>query len=227
MTTVETHTMARRLTKRLSLGLGLVVVVMIALAIAGDTFLRGIAVGVLGVFVVATAGWAAVVLRGAKARGRASLEAPVIPTGPWNYSMAGHELDGPRISFSQFADGVLVLTFWFPWHGPSMRQMPSLQRLREATSGLGVHFACVTQDSDSVLRDFLSQVNAKPTLPLYVLDGDLPEQFRGRIMPATFVVARGGAIVLRQVGPAMWDHESVATFVKELASGPTMTTAAH
>lgn len=220
---IDMRNRARRVTKRLGIGLGLIVVLMIALAIAGGTFLRGFGVGVLTLIVVAMAGWAVAVWRKAKTRVSPPLDPPMIPTGPWDYDMTAHQLDGPSISFSKFAGGVLVLNFWVPWHSPCMLQLPSLQRLRERTSDLGVQFACVTRDGDSAVREFLDLRKAKPSLPLYVLDGDLPEQFRGRIMPTTFVLDRAGAIALRQVGAAAWDHESVVTFVRGLAAGPPVT----
>lgn len=211
---------AKRLTKRLGGGLGFIVVALVALAAFGNSFVRGFAVGALVSIVVPMAAWTIAVWRKAKAGSRHALEPPVIPTGPWDYDMAAHELDGPRISFSEFAGSVLVLSFWIPWHGPSMRQMPALQRLREGTSDLDIHFACVTQDSDAAVREYLDEQKRKPSLPLYVLDGGLPKQFRSQTMPTTFVIDRAGTIVLRQVGPAAWDHESVVAFLRRLAEDP-------
>lgn len=208
---------AKRLSRRLGLGLAVLVGLLIVLLVTGNTFIRGSAVGALVLLGAMAAGWTLVVLKKAKAGVGPTLEPPIIPDGPWDYSMAAHDLEGRRIAFSDFAGAVLVLSFWRTWHGPSMRQMRGLERLRDATHDLGVRFACVTRDSDAAVRKFLDLRSGKLSLPLYVLDDAAPQPFERRTMPATVILDRAGTVALAHVGPAAWDDESVVTFVRRLA----------
>ena len=96
--------------------------------------------------------------------------------------------------------------------------MPNLERLRRATSDVEVALACVTQEPVKTVREFLEKRDID--VPIYVLDGDVPECFKSRAIPATFVLDRNGRIVLRHFGAAAWDDEGVVGFVRGLALAP-------
>jgi len=53
-------------------------------------------------------------------------------------------------------------------------------------------------------------------LPFYHLTSVLPAAYDGLIMPRTFILDRGGAIVLRQVRPTKWDDPSCVEFIRRL-----------
>jgi hypothetical protein len=96
--------------------------------------------------------------------------------------------------------------------------MPSLVRLREALDGVDVGFACVTTEAPEKVRAFMERRGFD--LPVYTVEGALPDLFSSRAIPATFVLDREGRIAFRHFGAAAWDDPSVVGFVGNLARVP-------
>ena len=146
------------------------------------------------------------------------LEPPPLPTTSWDYTMQVADLEGKPVSFSESAGKVLVLNFWATWCAPCVAEMPSLRRLLEETAALDVQFGFITREDPRAIRQFVEKQGND--LPIYVLSGEPPECFKGRSIPATFVLDKDGMIALRHFGAAKWDAESVVAFVRGLAAKP-------
>ena len=144
---------------------------------------------------------------------------PPLPTSSWDYEMEARDSAGDPMSFSTFVGNVLVLNFWATWCTPCLDEMPSLGRLLEATSDLGVQMACVTNEDWGKVRAFVEKRGME--VPVYVSSGDRPDSFKARGIPATFIIDKHGTIALRHLGAASWDDESVVAFVRGLAATPT------
>ena len=180
-------------------------------------FVRGVLVGlVLGPG--ALLGGIALITRRLRKKFSAQLKPPPLPLVRWDFDMSAEDLDGNRLDFTDFSGQVLILNFWATWCAPCIAEMPSLTRLREATSDVDVVFACVTREPVATVREFLDKKSVD--LPIYVLDGDVPKCFESRAIPATFVLDKKGTIVLRHFGAAAWDDEGVVGFVRGLAVAP-------
>lgn len=153
-----------------------------------------------------------------RTRLEARLSPPPLPHGKWDFTMSATTLDGRSVEFSSFSGQVLVLNFWATWCSPCVAEMPGLARLREATSDVSVEMACVTQEPGEVVRKFVKKHPLD--VPLYLLSGDPPEQFKSRAIPATFVLDKAGMIVLQHRGAAAWDDPTIVNFVRGLAVAP-------
>lgn len=182
-----------------------------------NPFIRGLVVGALVAPAVLVLGFVLVVRR-MKKRLESKLEPPPLPAGVWDYDMTVADLADERLSFTGFRDKVVVLNFWATWCAPCVAEMPSLERLQESTKDLDVVFACVTREAKDVVESFLAK--REIGLPIYLLDGDVPDVFKGRAIPATFILDRSGMIALRHFGAAAWDNEKVVAFVRGLAAAP-------
>ena len=185
-------------------------------------FVRGLVTGAV-VGPAALLGGLALITRRIRKRMKVGggLKPPPLPVGRWDFDMSVQDVDGNRLDFADFSGQVLILNFWATWCGPCVAEMPSLSRLREATSDVEVALACVTREPVEKVREFLDKRDADmPDVPFYVLDGDVPECFTSRGIPATFVLDKRGTIVLRHFGAAAWDDESVVGFIRGLALAP-------
>ncbi len=180
-------------------------------------FVRGLVVGgVLGPG--ALLGGLALITRRLRRKFSSHLKPPPLPLVRWDFDMSAEDLEGNRLDFADFSGQVLILNFWATWCAPCIAEMPSLTRLKEATLDVGVVFACVTHEPVATVREFLDKRDVD--VPIYVVDGDVPECFKSRAIPATFVLDKNGRIVLRHFGAAAWDDEGVVGFVRGLALAP-------
>jgi thiol-disulfide isomerase/thioredoxin len=200
----------------------LVLVVIAAIAVVGwlvnpSPFSHGVIVGFLATLGSLLAGIVVLTLVMRKRRGD-GLDPPPLPVGSWDYAMDLTDLDGAPVAPSQWSGKILVLNFWATWCAPCVREMPSLQRLLEKTADLDVLFAFITREDPAVVRPFVAKRNLD--LPIYVLEGEPPECFKTRGIPATFIIGRSGGIAMQHVGAAAWDADNIVAFIRGLASKP-------
>jgi len=197
--------------------LSLPVLVVGSWVLLPNAFARGVIVGVLGALGLLVGG---IVVFGQIMRRRigSRLSPPPLPVESWDYVLDARDLSGAPVSFSQFSGRVLILNFWATWCRPCVAELPSLQGLHAASADLDVALACVTQEKREVVQSFVDK--RAVTLPVYVVDGEPPACFRGRAIPATFILDKAGRIVMRHVGAAQWDAPNVVTFVRGLAAAP-------
>ncbi|MGD8361923.1 MAG: TlpA disulfide reductase family protein [Gemmatimonadota bacterium] len=205
-----------RLRPFLILGILVALAVLVWVAVPVP-FVRGLTLGAVLSPSVLLAG-ILLLTRRLRRRMTGQLKPPPIPVVAWDFQMTAEDSDGNRVDFTRFSGNVLILNFWATWCAPCVAEMPSLSRLYEATSDLGVSLACVTREPVGTVRDFVSKRGIE--VPFFVLDGEVPKCFESRAIPATFVLDKKGMIAFRHFGAAAWDHESVVDFVKSLASAP-------
>ena len=199
------------------IAVGLIALCLLSWILFQGPFGHGVIVGALSTFLFLV-GSLIIGTRLLKRRLGGQLKPPSLPTGAWDYGMDAVDLTGQPMDFSEFEGRVLILNFWATWCAPCVAEMPSLRRLLEKTSDLGVQFACVTREPAESVRKF---VEKRPIgLPVYLLDTEPPERFKGRAIPATFVLDKNGMIVMRHFGAARWDAEDVIAFVRGLAAAP-------
>jgi thiol-disulfide isomerase/thioredoxin len=197
--------------------LALVVVAGLAWILAPSAFLRGLLIGALLGPAAVVGGLSLVAGRMRKKLG-GRLEPPPLPVARWDLDMSAEDLEGHVRHFSEFSGRVLILNFWATWCAPCVAEMPSLARLEERTSDLGVALACVSNEAGGKVREFVARRDLR--VPIYILGDGVPDCFQVRAIPATFVLDKKGTIVLRHLGAAAWDHEDVVAFVRGLALAP-------
>jgi thiol-disulfide isomerase/thioredoxin len=195
---------------------------MIVLAVAvwflfPHAFVRGAMAGVVLTIGLAV-GFGFLSVRRMKRRMGGRLEPPPVPTESWDYELSAADLEGHPVDFIRFSGEVLVLNLWATWCAPCVTELPSLSRLQEATSELGVRLACVTREKREVVERFVEE--RAPDVPIYIVEGEIPECFSSRGIPATYVLDRNGLIAFRHMGAAAWDDPRVVTFIRGLAAIP-------
>ncbi|MEJ2207282.1 MAG: TlpA disulfide reductase family protein [Gemmatimonadota bacterium] len=192
----------------------LVVVAGLLWVLVPSPFLRGLLVGALLGPAAVVGGLSLVAGRMRKKLG-GRLEPPPLPVARWDLDMRAEDLEGHVRHFSEFSGRVLILNFWATWCAPCVAEMPSLARLQELTSDLGVALACVSKETREKVRECVAKRDLR--VPVFIVEDGVPECFRVRAIPATFVLDKKGTIVLRHLGAAAWDHVDVVAFVRGLA----------
>lgn len=202
-----------------ALVIGSMVVLLIAAALTQTVFLRGLFIGiVIGPLIIA--GSAAVIgmhfRRKFAGKQAAELQPPPLPTSSWDYDLELKTLAGEAVDASSWKGSVLVINYWATWCTPCAAEMPAMQRLVARTADAGVRFAFISTETADVVSAFVGK--KKWDLPFYLQDGEGPDVFKRRGIPATFVLDRNGTIVMRHFGAAAWDADSVVSFIRGLAA---------
>ena len=137
---------------------------------------------------------------------------------PADFRWALVDLDGKPVDFAGFRGRPILLNRWATWCGPCLQEMPSIAALaaNKRLKDKGVVFLCVsTDDSAEALRRFVKEKSWGMTL---LRANSIPAAFTTEGIPATFLIAPDGRVVVSQVGSAKWDDASVVDFLAKLAT---------
>ncbi len=127
--------------------------------------------------------------------------------GHADYDWAIRELDGGAISLGAFEGRVVFINMWASWCVPCVREMASIERLREAMGDADMDFLIVAADEERPVRRFLRRYPYD--LPIYLEEQRMPLAFGLRGLPTSWVVDRQGRIVLLRHGEAVWETPEV------------------
>ncbi|MDR2518407.1 MAG: TlpA family protein disulfide reductase [Spirochaetaceae bacterium] len=127
---------------------------------------------------------------------------------------------GAKTTLSGFKGKVVFLNFWATWCPPCREEMPSMEALYQRFKGSGLEMLAVDIQEDS------KQVGAftrqfKLTFPV-ALDTSYSVSARYGIrgIPATFIIDRGGFVILTAVGGVDWSSPAmIAAFEALLTYG--------
>ena len=143
------------------------------------------------------------------------LLSPPSPAARADYRWSLRDLDGKAIDFGDYKGRAVFLNIWATWCPPCRAELPAIASLAANPRLKGVAFLCASTDEDlETLRAFVKGRNL--SLPIARADS-LPDVFQTEGIPATFVIAPDGAIVVAEVGGARWDDPAVVDFLETLA----------
>jgi thiol-disulfide isomerase/thioredoxin len=115
---------------------------------------------------------------------------------------------------------VVLVNFWATWCEPCRDEMPALQRLQESLRDQGLVVLTINVgDSEEKAAAFFDQAGLR--LPvLFDKDWSVSRSlWKVRLLPATFIVDRKGAIRYSVLGEVNWDEaRHVATLTRLLAA---------
>ncbi len=123
-----------------------------------------------------------------------------------DYQLHLQDINGENVSLSNFKGEVVFINFWATWCPPCRAEMPEIQALYQEQKK-DVVFLMVALDKDfEKAKKFVQKKEFD--FPIYQSVSSLPEEFKSRSIPATFVVSTDGKIVFRREGIA--DYNNVA-----------------
>ncbi|SIO08884.1 Thiol-disulfide isomerase or thioredoxin [Singulisphaera sp. GP187] len=146
------------------------------------------------------------------------LKAP-IPASVAAYGWSLHDLAGGSVPLEKYQGKTIFLNVWATWCPPCVAELPAIANLAGNPRLKDVAFLCVsTDESPEVVRSFLKGKNWPMTI---LMASDIPPAFATEGIPATFVIAPDGRVVVSEVGSAQWDDPSVVDFLEKLSTNPT------
>ena len=109
------------------------------------------------------------------------------------------DLNGNRVSLSQFVGKPVVINFWATWCPPCRAEIPHLIEAYEREQGQVVFLAISVDEPERIVRDFVEEQGMPFTI---LLDdgGKVASTYRVNSIPVTFFISREGEITARYVG---------------------------
>ena len=132
------------------------------------------------------------------------------------------DLDGKRMSLSDFRGKVVFLNFWATWCDPCKEEMPSMEALYKRLRGKPFEIVAVSVDKDppEEVRKFADKFGITFVV-LHDRKGRIKERYKTTGVPETFIVDQNGVIAEKFWGPRDWtDDSNLATILDLLANGP-------
>ncbi len=127
------------------------------------------------------------------------------------------DINGKKVSLSDFKGKVVLLNFWATWCGPCTAEMPSLNNLYSAFKNEGFVVLAVSIDpSEGPVRSFVSE---KGILFPVLMDPDKEayfDQYAIFALPTSFLIDRKGMIVEKIIGDRAWDSPDMKNKIVDL-----------
>lgn len=135
--------------------------------------------------------------------------------------LSANDLNGVPKTLADYRGQVVLLNFWASWCPPCLREMPSMERLREKMTGRPL--AIVALDSAETADEvgaFLSRM--KLGFPILLdPDGSNTKRWKVFALPTSFLLDAEGRVRHVLTGPTEWDEgEALAVIESLLAEIP-------
>lgn len=137
-------------------------------------------------------------------------------TGPVADDFTLNDIDGQRITLSEFRGKMVLLNFWATWCVPCRAEMPSLNNLYLALKDKGLVVLAISVDtSEKSVRSFIAE--KKIAFPV-LIDKDKEVYFDKYALfglPVTILI-KDGIIVEKVMGEREWDSQEMKEKIVKL-----------
>ncbi len=127
------------------------------------------------------------------------------------------DLDGKIHDLAEYKGKVVLVNFWASWCPPCVKEMPSMQRLKEKMAGKPFAILAVNMaEPETEVRDFLA-TKVKVDFPILMdRDGAALKAWKVFVFPTSFVVGPDGKTRYGLYGEFEWDTEEAIGMMDEL-----------
>jgi|SRR5580700_2542221 cytochrome c biogenesis protein CcmG/thiol:disulfide interchange protein DsbE len=110
------------------------------------------------------------------------------------------DLDGRKVTLSNYRGKVVLLDFWATWCGPCRTEIPHFVEMQNQYGPQGFQVIGISMDDDAKpVREFALQY--KLNYPVAVGDDKLADRFGGVLgLPVNFIIDRQGRIHAKYLG---------------------------
>lgn len=128
-----------------------------------------------------------------------------------NYRLV--DFDGNVIELSQLQGKPVFLNFWATWCPPCIAELPGINNLYNLYKDEAYFIFISSEDPEEIL----SFMNKKGySLPLYTLGSPTPDIFETATIPTTYIIGKGGRLVVYKTGAAKWDSRKMVKLMDRL-----------
>ena len=125
------------------------------------------------------------------------------------------DADGNRVSLSSLKGKVVFVNFWATWCPPCIKEMPSIQALKNKMKGKDVVFLLVDIDGKyDKAKAFMDKRNLD--LPVFIPGQSISSTYLGSSIPTTVIFDKNGNMIQRIVGSVDFASEEVEKFMEQV-----------
>ena len=126
------------------------------------------------------------------------------------------DLEGSQFSLRDFRGKTLFINYWATWCNPCLAEMPSMVELYNIyKDNQDIVFLYLSKENKNTIIDYIPKDETLSQLPLYKIISD-DELFSTRGIPTTFIVDSSGEVVVKDVGSAIWNDQSVIDYLNNI-----------
>lgn len=126
------------------------------------------------------------------------------------------DLDNNIFTIQDFKGKNLFINYWATWCNPCLAEMPYMAELYENYKGQDdLIFLYLSREKLDTIKNYIPKDESLQNLPIYKIVTD-DEFFATSGIPTTFIINSKGEVVVKDVGSAFWNDESVFKFLDQL-----------
>ena len=126
------------------------------------------------------------------------------------------DLDNNIFSIQDFKGKNLFINYWATWCNPCLAEMPYMTELYEKYKDEeDIIFLYLSREKLETIKNYIPKDESLQQLPIYKIITD-DEFFATSGIPTTFIVNSDGEVIVKDLGSAFWNDESVFKFIDNL-----------
>ena len=126
------------------------------------------------------------------------------------------DLENNIFTLQNFKGKNLFINYWATWCNPCLAEMPYMAELYENYKDEeDIIFLYLSREKLEIIKNYLPKDESLQQLPIYKIITD-DEFFATSGIPTTFIVNSDGEVIVKDLGSAFWNDESVFKFIDNL-----------
>ena len=126
------------------------------------------------------------------------------------------DLENNIFTLQNFKGKNLFINYWATWCNPCLAEMPYMAELYENYKDEeDIIFLYLSREKLEIIKNYIPKDESLQQLPIYKIITD-DEFFATSGIPTTFIVNSDGEVIVKDLGTAFWNDESVFKFIDNL-----------
>ena len=126
------------------------------------------------------------------------------------------DLENNIFTLQNFKGKNLFINYWATWCNPCLAEMPYMAELYENYKDEeDIIFLYLSREKLETIKNYIPKDKSLQQLPIYKIITD-DEFFATSGIPTTFIINSDGEVIVKDLGSAFWNDESVFKFIDNL-----------
>ena len=126
------------------------------------------------------------------------------------------DLENNIFTIQDFKGKNLFINYWATWCNPCLAEMPYMAELYENFKDEeDIIFLYLSREKLEVIKNYIPKDESLQQLPIYKIITD-DEFFATSGIPTTFIINSDGEVIVKDLGSAFWNDESVFKLIDNL-----------